>query len=130
MASYSSQEVEAVLAPLFAKYIQAVDDEKWDVIEKFYHPNTVLVQKCKENTYFYGNKAATNFLRGFADITGKAVNSISNVKFEGTGNWLIISANFRTETEKIGVVTGKFLQIWKKEGEKLSVYHDEFEMDA
>ncbi|UMM26389.1 hypothetical protein L5515_010116 [Caenorhabditis briggsae] len=124
----TKEEAEAALKPQFEVYGKAVDDEKWDVVEGFYHPNGVLVHKDKESVY--GNKAITAYLAKFAEGTGNSVATISNAKYEGAGDYLIVTADFSAVTEKAGTVNGKFLQIWKKEGDRHLVYHDEFEITA
>ncbi|EGT42072.1 hypothetical protein CAEBREN_22473 [Caenorhabditis brenneri] len=128
MASYTAQQAETALKPQFDTYAQAVDDENWKVVEGFYHPNGVLVHKDKESVY--GNKAITAYLAKFAEGTGKSVATVTNAKYEGAGDYLIITADFSAKTEKAGTVNGKFLQIWKKEGDRHLVFHDEFEITA
>ncbi|CCD63255.1 DUF4440 domain-containing protein [Caenorhabditis elegans] len=127
MASYTAQQAEALLKPQFEKYGKLVDDEVWAEVEGYYHPNGVLVHKDKEAVY--GSKAITAHLAKFAEGTGKSVATILNAKYEGAGDYLIITADFSAETEKAGTVKGKFLQIWKKEGDRHLVFHDEFEIN-
>ncbi|CAI2352347.1 unnamed protein product [Caenorhabditis sp. 36 PRJEB53466] len=128
MASYTAQQAEAALRPDLERYLKAVDDEVFDVVEEYYHPNGVLIHKDKEASY--GKKAIVESIKKFAEGSGKAVATISNAKFEGVGDYLVVTADFSSVTEKIGTVNGKFVQIWKKEGGKLFVYHDEFEITA
>ncbi|PIC32357.1 hypothetical protein B9Z55_012718 [Caenorhabditis nigoni] len=135
MASYTAQpnannfpEAEAVLKPQFLACAKAADDEQWDVLEGFYHPHGVLVHKDKEAVY--GNKAITAYVAKFAEASGKSVATFSNTKYGGTGDYLIVTTDVSTKTEKMGTVNAKILQIWKKEGDRHLIYHDEFEITA
>lgn len=132
------------MKPIFEKYGKAVDNEQWEDVEAYYHPNGVLVHKDKEAVYgakgyflsvislspYHSLPAITAYLAKFAEGTGKSVATVSNAKYEGAGDYLIITADFSADTEKAGVVKGKFLQIWKKSGDRHLVYHDEFEVTA
>ncbi|CAI2352348.1 unnamed protein product [Caenorhabditis sp. 36 PRJEB53466] len=125
--SITPQEAEAILSPYLDKYIEATESENWDVVQVLYHPNGVLVHKNHEATY--GNEAITEELKKFAANAGKVVSVLSNKQFEGVGEFLIVRADFSSETEKTGKVTGKFLQIWKKKDNSHRIYHDEFQLD-
>ncbi|EFO96000.1 hypothetical protein CRE_16369 [Caenorhabditis remanei] len=97
----------------------------------FYHPNGELVHKDKECTFGKkGEKILPSPLTVPAEGTGKSVATISNAKYEGAGDYLIITADFSADTEKAGIVKGRFLQIWKKEGDRHLVFHDEFKITA
>ena len=65
---------------------------------------------------------------GFAEFTGKSTFPFPNAKYEGTGDYLIITADFTTETEKTVTSNGKFVQISKKEEDRHLIYHDEYEV--
>ncbi|EFO90934.1 hypothetical protein CRE_29034 [Caenorhabditis remanei] len=65
---------------------------------------------------------------GFAEFTGKSTSTILNAKYEGTGDYLIITADFTTQTEKTVTSNGKLVQIWKKDGDRHLIYHDEWEV--
>ncbi|EFO90930.1 hypothetical protein CRE_29012 [Caenorhabditis remanei] len=82
------------------------------------------------NIYEISETSITAYLAKFAEGTGKSVATVSNAKYEGAGDYLIITADFSADTEKAGTVKGKFLQIWKKEGDRHLVFHDEFEITA
>ncbi|VDM79102.1 unnamed protein product [Strongylus vulgaris] len=45
------------------------------------------------------------------------------------GDYLIITADYETTTEKVGVITGKFTQIWRKTNDTYLIIHDEFAMN-
>ncbi|VDM84038.1 unnamed protein product [Strongylus vulgaris] len=50
----------------------------------------------------------------FDQFTGKATTKFSNEVYLKAGDYLIITADYETTTEKVGVITGKFTQIWRK----------------
>ncbi|CAB60313.1 DUF4440 domain-containing protein [Caenorhabditis elegans] len=125
--SYTAHEAQAALAPQFDAYSKAIEGSDWDTVATFYHPNGVIVQKGKEA--FYGKDAIKAELLKFSEATGRSTSSFSNQKYEGAGDYLIITADFSSETEKAGTVKGKFVQIWKKEGDRHLIYHDEFEVN-
>ncbi|VDO15195.1 unnamed protein product [Haemonchus placei] len=60
---------------------------------------------------------------------GKATTKLTDEVYQMTSDYIIVSANYETTTEKIGIIKGKFSQIWKKTGNSYSIYHDEFEMN-
>ncbi|EFO90958.1 hypothetical protein CRE_29013 [Caenorhabditis remanei] len=128
MASYSAQDAQAALKPQFEAYCKAIDNLEWDIVPTYYHPNGVIVQKGKEATF--GKEAMKAEFIKFAEFTGKSTSTFSNAKYEGTGDYLIITADFTSETEKAGTIKGKFVQIWKKEGDRHLIYHDEYEVLA
>ncbi|CAB05188.1 DUF4440 domain-containing protein [Caenorhabditis elegans] len=109
MASYTSEQAEALLKLQFDKYAKFIDDEVWAEVEGYYHPSGVLVHKGKEAVY--GNKDKSTYIAKFAEGTGKSVGTTTNAKYEGSGDYLIITADFSSETEKAGTVKGRFVQI-------------------
>ncbi|PIC24283.1 hypothetical protein B9Z55_017680 [Caenorhabditis nigoni] len=128
MSTFTDQEAEAYLKPQFEKYIEIGESKDWEGVAAYYHPNCVLVQKGKEA--HYGRDAAKGEFIKFDELGGDATSTFSNVHYQGTGDYLIITANYSTKTEKIGTINGKFVQIWKKEGDRHLIYHDEFEIIA
>ncbi|KHJ86903.1 hypothetical protein OESDEN_13334 [Oesophagostomum dentatum] len=60
---------------------------------------------------------------------GKSTTKLSGDSYLKAGDFLIITANYETNTEKIGVAKGKFTQIWRKTGDKYTIIHDEFSME-
>ncbi|CDX47469.1 DUF4440 domain-containing protein [Caenorhabditis elegans] len=104
-----SNEAEALLKLQFDKYAKFIDDEVWAEVEGYYHPSGVLVHKGKEAVY--GNKDKSTYIAKFAEGTGKSVGTTTNAKYEGSGDYLIITADFSSETEKAGTVKGRFVQI-------------------
>lgn len=114
------------MKPQFEAYSKAVNNADWDTVASFYHPNGVIVQNGKGATY--GKDALKAEFTKFAEATGKSVGSFSNQKYEGAGDYLITSGNFSSETEKAGTMKGTFVQIWKKDGDKHLVYHEEYEV--
>ncbi|CAO4372230.1 unnamed protein product [Caenorhabditis nigoni] len=128
MTSYSPDDAQKALKPQFDAYCKTIDDKDWEGVIAYYHPNGVIVQKGKEATY--GKEAMKQEFIKFAESTGKSTSTFSNATYQGTGEYLIITADFTSETEKAGTINGKFLQIWKKEGDRHLIYHDEFEVVA
>ncbi|CAL2038696.1 unnamed protein product [Caenorhabditis brenneri] len=126
--AFTAQDAESDLKPQFDAYCKAIDNLDWDTVITYYHPNGVIVQKGKEATY--GKDAVKAEFIKFSESTGKSTTQFSNAKYEGTGTYLIITADFTSETEKAGTINGKFLQIWKKEGDRHLIYHDEYEVLA
>ncbi|EGT34343.1 hypothetical protein CAEBREN_12358 [Caenorhabditis brenneri] len=126
MASLTAQQAEATLKPSFLKYMQAFDSLDWTTAESFFHQDAVLVLKGKEATY--GSKAIVESMSKFSETSGKMVSTMSDLKYEGTQDFLIVGGSIVSDTEKIGSVKGKFFQIWKKEGDRHLILHDHFEM--
>ncbi|CAI2352346.1 unnamed protein product [Caenorhabditis sp. 36 PRJEB53466] len=128
MTSYTSQQAEAALKPHLEKYIHAADNCNIASVQSFYHPNSVVVHKGKK--CYYGPEAIGEYMRKFSELTGMSVTTLSNAKYEGVGDFLIISGEISAETEKVGVKKAKFVQIWKKDGEKNLILHNEFDVIA
>lgn len=97
------------------------------LIRKLFSGDQVLIKILSPYQFLL---AILDSYKKFAEETGKSTCSISNEIYEGVGDYLIITANFSADTEKIGVMKGKFVQIWKKSGDTYLVYHDEYEMTA
>ncbi|EGT34296.1 hypothetical protein CAEBREN_05510 [Caenorhabditis brenneri] len=128
MASFTAQQAEAALKPQLLKYIHALDNLDWTTAESYFHQDAVLVFKDKEATY--GSKAIIESMSKFSEVSGKTVTSLSGMKYEGTGDYLIVTGSMVSETEKIGIMKAKFIQVWKKEGERHLILHDHFEITA
>ncbi|PIO72954.1 hypothetical protein TELCIR_05088 [Teladorsagia circumcincta] len=75
------------------------------------------------------NSAIKGELSKFDDMMGKATTKLSDETYQMAPDYIIISAGYQTTTAKIGVVSGKFTQIWKKSGNSYLIYHDEYEMN-
>ncbi|KHJ96999.1 hypothetical protein OESDEN_03032 [Oesophagostomum dentatum] len=53
---------------------------------------------------------------------------VSNSKYEGSGNFLVVTTDFAFHTEKNGDLHGSFIQIWRRDGDGYTIYHDEYQM--
>ncbi|EGT42038.1 hypothetical protein CAEBREN_13358 [Caenorhabditis brenneri] len=122
------QKAENVLKPQFGAYCEAIANADWESVAGYYHPNGVVVQAGEKA--IYGRDGIKSLYIKFAELTGKSTANFTNTKYEGTGDFIIITSEFVYETEKAGTIKGKFLQIWKKEGDRHLIFHDEFEVVA
>ncbi|KHJ79876.1 hypothetical protein OESDEN_20463 [Oesophagostomum dentatum] len=59
---------------------------------------------------------------------GKTRMEVSNSKYEGSGNFPVVTTDFTFRTEKNGDLRGSFIQIWRKDGDGYTIYHDEYQM--
>ncbi|EGT34315.1 hypothetical protein CAEBREN_12616 [Caenorhabditis brenneri] len=124
--SNAFEHSESTLKPLLTHYIQSVDKMNWETVKGFFHPDAVVVLKGREATYGLETIIANKIK--FAEMSGKSVTTLSNLKYEGSGNYLIVSGSLMAKTEKIGSLKGKFVQIWKKEDGRYLIFHDQFEI--
>ncbi|VDL75669.1 unnamed protein product [Nippostrongylus brasiliensis] len=92
----------------------------------YYHPDAVLVHKGKECKY--GRPAIQQLLEEFDKMVGESTTKLSGDTYQMSTDYIIITSNYETTSEKSGVIKGKFLQIWKKENNTYLIYHDEFDM--
>ncbi|VDO84456.1 unnamed protein product [Heligmosomoides polygyrus] len=92
----------------------------------FYHPDGVLVEKGKE--CYHGRKAIKEMFLKFDSMAGKTVSKLHGTTYQMTPDYIIITSDYESTTEKMGVIKGKFSQIWKKENNTYLIYHDQFEM--
>ncbi|CAB3409707.1 unnamed protein product [Caenorhabditis bovis] len=125
--SLSNEEAKNILAPIFAEYAAAVEGNDVKKVENFYDVNAVLVETNKSCTF--GNKNITEHLTKINEILGKNSATLSNTHYEGTPKMILIESDFELTSEKAGVQTGHFLQIWRDSGDGFKVYHDEFSMN-
>ncbi|KHJ81614.1 hypothetical protein OESDEN_18698 [Oesophagostomum dentatum] len=91
-------------------------------ITDYFHPEGVVVHK--------GVGAQYAVLEGFgkmAEEFGKVKFARHNETFHGSECCLCTAYDVDVDSEKKGKVKAKVFQIWKKDGAKWKIYHDEFE---
>ncbi|EYC32762.1 hypothetical protein Y032_0002g1087 [Ancylostoma ceylanicum] len=62
----------------------------------------------------------------FDKLMGKSTTKVSNERYQMAGDYIILSADYGTTTEKMGTIKGKFTQVWRKTNNKYMILHDEF----
>ncbi|KAK5964766.1 DUF4440 domain-containing protein [Trichostrongylus colubriformis] len=123
----SNSEAKAILRPIFDAYNKALEDHQVDKAAGYYLPDAVLIHKGK--SCCYGREEIKKELMKFDEMMGKATTKLIDDTYQMTPEYIIISAGYQTTSEKIGTVSGKFTQIWKKSGNSYLIYHDEFDMN-
>ncbi|CAB3409708.1 unnamed protein product [Caenorhabditis bovis] len=124
--SLTAAQAQKILESFVSKYVDAMNSGKYELLEDFYHANAVMIEKDK--SCLYGKKAITDSLKQMTTECGKTVMSISNTTYEGVGDFINVYTEFEFDTEKAGVLKGRYLQIWRKDGNGYTIYHDEYEM--
>ncbi|CAJ0602787.1 unnamed protein product [Cylicocyclus nassatus] len=115
-----------IIEPLLTDYVRTFNDGDFDRMHGFYHKNAVMVEKDK--SVLWGQKDIVASLLQMATDCGKTRIEISNSKYDGIGDFLNVTTDFAFHTEKSGVLHGSFIQIWRRDGNSYTIYHDEYEM--
>ncbi|KAK6752125.1 hypothetical protein RB195_003504 [Necator americanus] len=123
----SEEEAKSIIKPIFEKYCTAVDNQQWDEIAQFYDLNTVVVQTGKK--CIYGREAVKKEFLEFEMLMGKTTIEVSGETYKMTPGFIFLNADYETNTEKMGVVRGNLLQIWKKSDNTYVIYHEEFSVE-
>ncbi|XGW26371.1 hypothetical protein V3C99_007188 [Haemonchus contortus] len=123
----SNSETKTLLKPFFDEFNKALESQQVDKAADYYHPDAVLVHKGKN--CWYGREGIKQELLKYEELMGKATTKLFDEAYQMTSDYIIVTANYETTTEKMGTIKGKFSQIWKKAGNSYSIYHDEFEMN-
>ncbi|CAI4222062.1 unnamed protein product [Auanema sp. JU1783] len=112
----------SILQPTLDAYQKALNSGVHEEALSFYHPEAVVVHRGKQATYGRDNLLA--LFATFGEMMGKNHSTISDAVFEGSENYITITAKYTTETEKLGTVKGNYSQVWKKEDGKWLVIYD------
>lgn len=115
-----------MLEPFVVDYVKCFNAGHFDRMADFYHKNAVMVEKDK--SVLWGKKEIVGSLLQMATDLGETRMEISNSKYDGDGDFLNIQTDFVFHTEKGGDLIGSFLQIWRRDGDVFTIYHDEYEM--
>ncbi|KAK6751128.1 hypothetical protein RB195_002852 [Necator americanus] len=122
----TSQNARNFIEPLLNNYVHTFNSGNFDQMAKFYHKNSVMVEKDK--SVLWGQKDIVASLLEMATVCGKTRMEISNSKYEGIGDFYNVTTDFAFHTEKNGILHGSFLQIWRRDCDGYTIYHDEYEM--
>ncbi|KAL6737754.1 hypothetical protein Aduo_011370 [Ancylostoma duodenale] len=118
-------EAKNILKPLVDQYIKTIEDQQWDKTVAFFDEDGVLVQAGKKGVY--GKEAIKQELQEFDKLAGKRkMTKIISDTYQMTQDYVIITTDYESTTEKMGVLKGKATQIWKKSNNKYLIYHEMF----
>ncbi|KAL6737756.1 hypothetical protein Aduo_011372 [Ancylostoma duodenale] len=120
----SSEEAKSILKPIFNKYCKAIEKQQWDEAAAFYDADTVLIQTGKKGVY--GKEAVKQELMEIENLMGKTATRISEEDYQMTRDFIILKVDFEITTDKMGVLKGKSIQIWRKRNANYLIYHEEF----
>ncbi|KAK6050028.1 hypothetical protein COOONC_12465 [Cooperia oncophora] len=97
-------------------------------VAKFYHSQGVLVEKGKRA--IFGREEIAKLYDEYWKKVGPHTFKMSNEKYQGTDDYLIIDSDFESVPEKpADAIKGTFTHIWKKEDGNWLIYHELFEMN-
>ncbi|VDO47465.1 unnamed protein product [Haemonchus placei] len=126
-ASPSTAGAEATLKPLYKKFEEACEKDDTQIAIGLYHPQAVIVKK--DVHALYGDAIGNSYRTIWAKI-GRHTFELSNQKYQGTDDYKITDFDF--ELKKWGsnesILKGKMLHIWKREGDKWLIYHEQYEV--
>ncbi|CAD6197935.1 unnamed protein product [Caenorhabditis auriculariae] len=124
--SLTNQEAQQKLEPFVNDYVEKLNSGDINYMNNFYHKESVMVEQGK--SCLYGKEAIVESLRQMMTECGKTTMQISNSQYQGVGDFIHIETDFVFQTEKSGDLKGHYLQIWRKDGDGYTIYHDEYQM--
>ncbi|RCN47571.1 hypothetical protein ANCCAN_06342 [Ancylostoma caninum] len=122
----SCEEAKSILKPIFDQYSKDIEGQHFEKVGPYYEPDAVLVQIGKKGTY--GREAIVNEFMEFDKLMGKSTTKVYNEHYQMVGDYIILSADYETASQKTGTIKGKFTQVWRKTNNKYMILHDEFSM--
>ncbi|CAJ0604330.1 unnamed protein product [Cylicocyclus nassatus] len=119
----SSEEAKNILTPILSELKKQRDAHNFEKVSEFYDQNAVHVHAGEA---VYGKDAINEHSKKFLEKSGKLTTKLSNEKFDMAGDFIILTSDYETQTEKIGVLKGKFTQIWRKNNDTYLLLHIEY----
>ncbi|RCN47565.1 hypothetical protein ANCCAN_06336, partial [Ancylostoma caninum] len=119
-----TSEAKSILKPIFDDYCKAIEEQQWDEAATFHDADTVLIQTGKKGVY--GREAVKQELMEIENLMGKTTARISEEDYQMTSDFIILKVDFEITTDKMGVLKGKSIQIWRKRNKNYLIYHEEF----
>ncbi|VDN24350.1 unnamed protein product [Cylicostephanus goldi] len=126
----SSEEAKSILAPVLGQFHELAKAKDFKKLAAFYDPDAVFVHAGKD--IIYGREELSALIlalvKSFEDFlasAGKLTRKSSDEQYSMCEDFIILTANYETETEKLGVLKGKFTQIWRKNNNTYMLLHFE-----
>ncbi|KAK5970952.1 DUF4440 domain-containing protein [Trichostrongylus colubriformis] len=118
---------EATLKPLYKTFEDACEKNDPQIAIDLYHPQAVIVKKNEHA--LYKDAIAESYRTIWAKI-GKHTFELSNQKYQGTDDYKITDFDFKLKEwdSNANILEGKMLHIWKREGDKWLIYHEQYEV--
>ncbi|EYC32748.1 hypothetical protein Y032_0002g1077 [Ancylostoma ceylanicum] len=110
----------------------------------YYDPNAALIQVGKKGTFGREGRAFKHRLPMRLRVCSSRVSAIKNEfveyvqqigkstskgtvnSYQMTGDFIIITGDHESITEKMGTIKGKYTQIWRKSGDTYLILHEEY----
>ncbi|CAJ0591393.1 unnamed protein product [Cylicocyclus nassatus] len=115
----SSEEAKAILAPAIGQFYELAAAKEYEKLADFYDPDAVLVHAGKDA--IYGREALLKDFQDFLTRAGKLTPKSSDSHYRMCDDFIIMTADYETESEKMGLLKGKITQIWRVKLEKWSL---------
>ncbi|CAJ0927810.1 unnamed protein product, partial [Mesorhabditis belari] len=119
----NDQDVERLLRPLVDAYKAAIYERRYEDAQKFYHPNAVLVES--EQRCHHTPPAIVRAISEYREPLQPAKTITENEIFSGNGDVFSYRNSWVLENDK-EILRGPFVQVWVRNGDHLSLYHEEF----
>ncbi|XGW10588.1 hypothetical protein V3C99_012243 [Haemonchus contortus] len=128
IANVAAEDVELTLKPYYKKLQNAVEKQNINNAVKLYHTQGVIVKKDK--FVVYGKEEIAKDYEAVWKKLGPHTFVLSNQSYEGTDDYKFAEFDFEIlrKQDRVRLVRGRMLHIWKKEGGKLRIYHEQFEL--
>ncbi|XGW03539.1 hypothetical protein V3C99_015038 [Haemonchus contortus] len=126
LASVAAETPEETLKPLYKKFEEACEKEETQIAIDLYHPQAVIVKK--DVHALYGKAIGDSYRRIWAEI-GPHTFELTNQKYQGTNDYIITDFDFELKKKEnnASILKGKMRHIWKREGDKWLIYHEQYE---
>ncbi|XGW17773.1 hypothetical protein V3C99_002398 [Haemonchus contortus] len=127
IANVAAEDIKATLKPYYKELKKAVESQNISRAVELYHSQGVIVKK--DQYVVYGKEGITKDYKAVWEKLGPHTFKLSNRAYEGTNDYKIAEFDFSILREREPkVIRGRMLHIWKKEGDKLRIYHEQFEL--
>ncbi|XGW03538.1 hypothetical protein V3C99_015038 [Haemonchus contortus] len=145
LASVAAETPEETLKPLYKKFEEACEKEETQIAIDLYHPQAVIVKKDvhalygkgkrimsmyrhSQLNYFLSLAIGDSYRRIWAEI-GPHTFELTNQKYQGTNDYIITDFDFELKKKEnnASILKGKMRHIWKREGDKWLIYHEQYE---
>ncbi|VDO81847.1 unnamed protein product [Haemonchus placei] len=136
----AAEDIRATLEPYYKELEEAVETRNISKAVELYHSQGVIVKKGQY--VVYGKDGITKDYKVVWEKLGRhtlritfylcpsiSLFQLSNQSYQGTDDYKIAEFDFKILKEQVPkTVEGSMLHIWKKDGEKLRIYHEQFEV--
>ncbi|RCN47567.1 hypothetical protein ANCCAN_06338 [Ancylostoma caninum] len=121
-----TEEAKSILKPIFDEYFKQFETRNFEKAAEYYDPDAAVVEVEKKGTY--GREAIKQGFFEFAKLMGETTTKAMKETYQMTGDYIIVTGEYETSSEKMGTIKGTFTQIWRKAKDTYLILHEEYAM--